>query len=393
MLGSIYIGLSGMNAYSKGLQTISNNVANLNTLGYKSTSLSFSDVYTSGSAGQSYLGATASGAGGGVRFDASGVDFGQGDLRATDSELDLAIQGSGFLVLLDGDKSYFARTGSFTVNEDGYIVDQSTGYRLAVLDENRQPVALSLDSRRGNPPVATTRITFANNISSTATEAAVSNIAVYDSNGGKHTWKVAFTPVSGSAGEWTVTVTDQSGDVLKTATLKFNGSVPDPTTSLITVTDTPPNADALSVVLDFSQGVTSWSATSTISAAKVDGVGAGTLTSVTIEDDGQVKLTYSNDETVELGFIAIADVRDPQSLERVGSGLFENPSGTEVRYLASGSEGVGKLVSKQLEASNVDLAQQFGDLILVQRGFQASSQVVSVSNDMIQQLFGIRGQG
>jgi len=400
MLGAIFIGLSGMNAYSKGLQTISNNVANLNTAGYKSTSVTFTDVFNQGGVGSSYFGSGSSQYGNGVRLLGSGVDFGQGDLRPTDNDLDLAIQGGGFLVLLDGANTYFARTGQFAVNEDGFIVDQATGHKLAVLNDERQPVALSVDQHRTNPPVATTSIKFADNLSadlsSNAAGATVSNISVYDSNGGKHIWKVEFTPVGSTApGEWTVKVTDQSGTVLKTSTLKFIGSVPDPTTSKITVTTTPANAEALEVDLDFSQGVTSYSAgtTSTIRASSVDGRGAGTLTSVTIDDDGQVKLTYSNSETHLMGHVALADFRDPQQLERVGNGLFSNGNGADYRLLTSGEEGVGKLVSKQIEASNVDLSQQFGDLILVQRGFQASSQVVSVSNDMIQQLFGIRGQG
>lgn len=397
MLGAIYIGLSGMNAYSKGLQTISNNVANMNTAGYKSTSVSFQDVFNGGGAGASYIGSNASQLGNGVRYADPSVDFGQGDLRQTDGNLDLALQGSGLLVLLDGDKTYFTRTGHFVVNEDGYIVEESSGFKLAVLDASNQPVALTIDTKRTSPPVATTKITFADNLSSTATEAAISNLAVYDSLGGKHVWKVTLTPVGATApGEWTVKVTDEGGaQVGSTGTLKFVGSVPDPATSMITINATPAGADPLSVVLDFSQGVTGFSAgtTSTLRAAKVDGNGSGALVSATIDTDGQIKLTYSNEETEELGFVAVADFRDPQALERIGAGLFENKGGGEYRLLASGTYGVGKLVAGQMEASNVDLSKEFGDLILIQRGFQASSQVVSVSNDMIQQLFGIRGQG
>ncbi len=91
--------------------------------------------------------------------------------------------------------------------------------------------------------------------------------------------------------------------------------------------------------------------------------------------------------------MALADFRDPQQLERASNGLFRDRGSGQLRLLPSGSDGIGTLVSKQIEASNVDLSQQFGDLILIQRGFQASSQVVSVSNDMIQELFGIRGRG
>src|SRR5256885_1473993 len=104
MLGAIYIGLSGMNAYSKGLQTISNNVSNLNSPGYKATTVRFSDVFSSGGGGLTFsTGNDAEQAANGVRFVKPGVDFGQGDLRQSDGDLDLAIQGSGFLVLQDGD--------------------------------------------------------------------------------------------------------------------------------------------------------------------------------------------------------------------------------------------------------------------------------------------------
>jgi flagellar hook protein FlgE len=126
--------------------------------------------------------------------------------------------------------------------------------------------------------------------------------------------------------------------------------------------------------------------------ASVDGAAAGTLSSVTIDDNGQVLLTYSNEKTETQGAVALANFRDPQQLTREGNGLYAN-SGHEVpRLSASATDGVGKLTPKTIEASNVDLSSEFGDLILVQRGFQACSQVVSVSNDMIQQLFAIRGQ-
>jgi len=395
MLGAIYTGLSGMNAYSKGLQTISNNVANMNTPGFKATTVSFTDAFSYGGGGLTYTGAApGEQSGSGVRYAEPRIDFSQGDLRQSEGDLDLAIQGSGFLVLMEGDNVYYARTGQFVVGEDGYIVQQGTERRLAVLDASGRPVALNIDSKRTSTPAATTKITFADNLSSSATEASVSSIAVYDSAGGKQIWQVKFTPVSGSPGEWQAAVTDQAGKAVGSSTLKFIGGVADPTASSITVTDTPAGAASRSVTLDFSK-VTSFSAgtLSTIRASSVDGNGVGALTSVTVDADGKVKVAYSNAKTELLGSVAVADFRDPQLLDRVGDGLYENNRGAQHRLLASAQDGVGKLVSKQVEASNVDLSQEFGDLILIQRGFQASSQVVSVSNDMIQQLFGIRGQG
>jgi flagellar hook protein FlgE len=398
MLGSIYIGLSGLTAYSKGLQTISNNVTNLNTSGFKATSFTFGDSFTYGGLGSSYsryIGGTQIGAG--VRYGAEAIDFRQGDLRQTGGDLDLAIQGTGMLVLLNGDRTYYTRTGQFGIDKDGYVAQLGSGYRLGVLNGSGQAAGINIDTKKTSAPVATTAVKFTSNLSSTALNATVSDIVVYDSLGGRHVWQAKFTPVGTSApGEWTVDVTENGVAVGTSQTLKFNGSAPDPTTQHLTFSTTPPGgAAALSVDFDFSSGVTSYSegTVSTLHTSSTDGNALGTLQTVTIDDNGQVKLVYSNQKTETLGSVAIADFRDPQALSRLGTGLFENRSGGNVRLLASAQDGVGTLSPRHVEASNVDLSAQFGELILVQRGFQASSQVVSISNDMIQQLFGIQGRG
>lgn len=396
MLGAIYIGLSGMDAYSQGLQTISNNVANLNTTGFKSTNVRFTDLFSHGGSGRSD-GTTADQTGNGVRTAAPLTDFAQGDLRASQNDLDLAIDGNGFFVLRNDARTIYARTGQFAINEAGDLVQQGTENRLATLEDGGGLSTLNIDGKRTNPPVATTKITFQGNLSSTGTEASVTDIAVYNSRGTKDVWAVAFTKSTepGATNDWTVVVRDAAGATVGTSTLKFIGNILDSTSESFTVSRTLDGADPLSVTLDFSSGVTSFSGgtSSTIRASDVDGRPLGTLTTVTVTEEGKVKLTYSNGETDTLAAIAIADFRDPQLLQRIGEGLYEDNRGTARRLLASGIDGAGKILSKRIEASNVDLSAQFGDLILIQRGYQASSQVVSVANDMIQQLFGIRGQG
>ncbi|AHE55644.1 flagellar hook protein FlgE [Sphingomonas sanxanigenens] len=401
MLGAIYIGLSGMNAYSRGLQTISNNVANLNTTGFKSTAVSFTDVFNyNGNGLQSSEAVPSTQFGSGVRFADPRIDFGQGDLRQSDGDLDLAIDGGGFLVLLDGDKTYYGRTGQFTVDEQGDISQVGTGYHLGVLDAAGEAKSLNIDAKRASAPVATTTIKLQGNLSSdvgsATTPVSVSNIAVHDSSGGTQSWTVKFErgTVSGNFVEWKVTVTDQAlAAVGEEKTIRFiNGDI-DTSTSTLTIADEPPGAAPLSIALDLS-GLQSYNsgATSSVKLASADGSGIGQLTTVTVED-GRIKLSYSNEKTELLGAVAIASIRDPQQLERVGDALFEQRGTTAIELRKSGEPGIGKLASRQIEASNVDLSQEFGDLILIQRGFQASSQVVSVANDMIQQLFGIRGQG
>ena len=397
MLGAIYTGLSGLNAFGQGLQTVSNNVANLNTLGYKASAASFTDVYSHGGGGLIFFSSTNdSKVGNGVRFGEAQIDFSQGDLKQSEGDLDLAIQGGGFLVLLNDDKTYYTRTGQFAVDKDGYISLQSDSeFRLGVIDSANRASALNIDSQRTYAPAATTTIKFADNLSSSATTATVTDLAVFDALGGKQTWTVKFDKVTGSTNEWTVTVTDQGGSILGTSALKFQGSSVDPSTAKLTVAASPPGAEPFDVVLDFSSGVSSFSggSTSTLRAASVDGNAVGSLTKVGTDTTGHVQLTYSNGKTETLGLIALADFRDPQQLRRANGGMFVNEGNGPSRVVGSEIEGMGRLLSKQQEASNIDLSQQFGELILIQRGFQASSQVVSVTNDMIQQLFGIRGQG
>lgn len=397
MLGAIYTGLSGLNAFSRGLQTISNNVANLNTPGFKASSTSFSDVFSYGGGGQTFFkNGNDAKIGNGVRFGDVRIDFGQGDLRQSDGDLDLSIQGRGFLTLINNGKTFFARTGQFVVDKDGYISLQSNSeYRLATLDGAGRASAVNLDARRTSAPQATTTIKFSDNLSSSATTSTVADLAIYDSRGGKQTWQAKFDKNAAAPGQWNVTVTDQAGATIGTTVLKFIGSTVDPATAKLSISATPADADPLTVTLDFSAGVTSFSAgsTSTLRAASVDGSGVGALSAVKVDSEGKIALTFSNGKTDTLDSVAIADFRDPQQLKRISGGLFLNDGNGPVRLSASGVDGVGRLLSKQLEASNTDLSQQFGELILIQRGFQASSQVVSASNDMIQQLFGIRGQG
>jgi flagellar hook protein FlgE len=391
MFGSIYVGLSGLSAYSRGLQQVSNNVSNLNSSGFKGSSVSFTDLVSyDGRGGISY---SKDGAehGSGVSIGESRLDFRQGELRQTERDLDLAIDGGGFLMLMRGDEVFYTRTGSFEVDRQGFIVLAGTDYRLATLDASGRPVSLSIDSSRTNAPLQTSTVAFADNLSSTATSFGVSSIKVYDRNGGEHVWQAQFAR-AGALNEWTVTVTDGEARTIGTATLKFNDGVVDPATSKLVLTDAD---NGLSVTFDFSRNVTSFSSgsVSTLRAASVDGHGAGSITSISVNDKGRLEIGYSNEQKTDLGAIAIADFRDPGALEQRGGGLFVQTGGTERDLTTSEDQRVGRVLSRRLEASNVDLARQFGDLILIQRGFQASSQIISVSNDMIQQLFGIRGQG
>lgn len=391
MFGAIYVGLSGLKAYSDGIQRVSNNVSNLNSLGFKSSTVTFSNVQTARDYGGTSLQNGSLGSGGGVGLYDASLQLKAGELRQTENDLDLAIDGNGFLVLLRGTETRYIRTGSFEVDKNGYIVLAGTDWKLGLLDASGRAVPVSIDASRTNPPTPTSRVTFADNLSSTATTYSVADMAVYDANGVKHVWNATFTRTAATT-EWTVKVVDDKGATIGEKTLSFVGGLPDPTTRELTFSDT---ANGLAVVFDFATNVTSFSAgtVSTLRAAKVDGHAVGSVTSIAVNTEGELELNYSNDEKKQLGAVAIATFRDPRSIRQETAGQFTAQPGADVQVLASDDPRVGQVLSRRLEASNVDLSREFGDLILIQRGYQASSQIISVSNDMIQQLFGIRGQG
>lgn len=384
MLGSIFVGLSGMNAFSGGLRQISNNITNINTTGFKTTNLLFSDHVS--------VGERTGDSGQGVSLTKPTIDFAQGELRQSDRDLDLAIDGNGFLVLLKDADKFFIRTGSFEVNAKGDIVLTGTEYKLTVVDDAGKLTPVSVEAFRTNPPKQTTTIKLADNLSSTAAEFSLPAVKVFDTAGAAADWNVKFTRDAQAApGEWTVTVSEGATTV-GTQTLKFIGGIVDPATTRLTFEQA---STGRSATLDFSSNVTSFSSgtVSTLRVAESDGYGPGDITTITVNADGILEIAYSNQQKKQLGAVTIASLRDPQELEQRDGGLFVLEHEGKEQFLTSKHEQVGRVVSKRLEASNVDLSREFGDLILVQRGYQASSQVVSVSNDMIQQLFGIRGQG
>jgi len=391
MFGAIYVGLSGLQAYSQGLQKVSNNVANLNSTGFKSSTVSFSNLQTTRDTGGLGLQQGASG-GGGVGIAPSSIDFRAGELRQTQRDLDLAVDGSGMLVLLNAQgQTRYVRTGSFEVNKDGFVVLGGTDWRLATLDGGGRAVAVSVNASQTNAPVKTTRIAFASNLSSTATSHSVSNINVYDENGVQHVWQIAFSREEGSL-DWKVKVTDDKEKVIGEKVLTMASGKPTPATSKLTFADAD---NGLSVEFDFSTDVTSFSSgsVSTLRASSVDGHGMGTLTTVSVNADGELELTYSNDQKKQLGAVALASFRNPEDLLQEAAGLFAANGSADVELVSSADPRVGGVRARRIEASNVDLSREFGDMILIQRGYQASSQIISVSNDMIQQLFTIRGQG
>lgn len=392
MLDSIYIGLTGLTSFSQGLNNISNNVTNLNTAGYKRGELGFTDLYYRYElASDGDRSAYAQGSG--VSSGQSSTVFKQGDFRQTGNDLDAAIDGNGFFVLLEDGKQYYSRAGQFQIDDKGYLVSRDDGAKVAVL-EGGQLRDVSIDGVRTSAPKATTTVKPTDILSTNDPTFDLNNVTVIDSRGDSHLWTLSFTNNSTTTpGSWTVSV-KENGTELANGEIIFDGTGK-PTTDheTLNVDFTPANgAPTQKVLLDFS-GVSAYSSSlSTVRMASQDGVQAGFLTKVTLDADGYVVLTYSNAQTTKLARLALADFSDPNRLEKLGGSRFAATGDQRASFGAPGTAQFGKIKSGGIEASNVDLAQEFSELIVVQRGYQAASQVISAANDMLQQLNDIKGR-
>jgi flagellar hook protein FlgE len=392
MLDSIYIGMSGLLGYSRGLKVISNNVANMNTPGFKASQLQFGDLfYSGGNAAQG----NANPGGGGLKTGTTTLNFRQGEFRQTGNNMDLAIDGDGLFVLRnDAGEIRYSRAGQFEFNGEGILVNRADGAKVLGLDANGKLAEIHISGSRSNPPKATASLKFTGNLSGDDVDHTIDGVKVFDSVGGEHTLKLAFTNgAPATPGTWTVTVTDGTTTV-HTGTIKFVNGLPDPAASTLSFTYSPSGVPAIPLSINFAENATSFAAgtTSTLVFSTQDGYAAGVLTQAGVDEQGRLKLTYSNGQSTHDQRLALAHFDTESSLEALGGNLFKSANDAAVHYGTAGTEAFGDVSAGMVELSNVDLSREFGDLIVTQRGYQASSQIVSTANEMIQQLFDMKSR-
>ncbi|MEJ1357617.1 MAG: flagellar basal-body rod protein FlgF [Candidatus Sedimenticola sp. (ex Thyasira tokunagai)] len=402
MLGSVYIGLSGLMTYSKGLDTISNNVANMNTPGYKRSDLLFRDLFyqqqhtASGDSGTSNQQI-----GSGVTGNSTTLSFSSGEIKETGNETDMAIDGNGFFILKQGTSTFYTRAGQFEFDQSGSLVASGTtakvmGYSAGSLKE------ISISGARTNPAVATSEINFAKNLSTGSTTHELSTVAVIDSLGATHNLKITFTNNNTiTPGSWLIDIEDSSGTSIATGgEIRFQGNgSPEIGFNSYSFTFSPNSVNPSTIQLNFGTagaftGTTSFSSgtTSDLAVGVTDGVAAGALLSVGFNRDGVLQTTYSNGVTADNSRLALAWFQDLQSLEQLGKSQFAVKD-SQLPIISAANEGImGSIVGKSIELSNVDLTLEFTDLIIMQRGFQGASQILTVSNEMMQQLLSM-GKG
>lgn len=433
MLDSIDVALSGMLGAERGLNVISNNVANLNTPGFRGSTVSFANVFTGNPqdelqnnefVGQSSL------EGGGVDASQSELDMTAGAQQQTGNSLDLFLQGTGFFVAKDasGDVRY-TRDGSFHFDSAGDLVTSDESVKVMSEDASGQLVPINLQSLQIGAPTATTTVTLSGDLSPLDTSFTLSAVKVFDKLGATHTLQIVFTqatsgssgtttpgaptaptptvpttPTTGNGTTWTMTVSE-GGVQIGTGTVSFDatGQI-ESGSSLVPVTLSLQGTTAADVSFDFTnvQGFSVGSTTSgtstgstgsttpnsTLSVQKQDGLAPGTLTSETFDQNGVLQLVYSNGKTATGPTLALAQIPDTGGLVEEANALFVYQGAKPVTLRKAGDDL--QVISQALEASNVDLTTQFSSLILMQRGYQGASQVLSTANDMLQSLIDTR---
>jgi flagellar hook protein FlgE len=400
MFSTIYTALSGMLGFSKGLDVISNNIANLNTPGFKSSELEFRDLfyrYTQG--GGSDQEGERSQIGAGLDTKGTRTAFREGEMQDSGNPLDIAIDGNGFLVLQPangvelygrGGAQVYTRAGQLEFGTDGILVDRSTGFRVMGY-EGGALREISLNGLRTSAPVATSLIRVTGNLSPGSASADLTNVAVIDANGNSRTLAFKFTRDSADATHWFVEVRDENSQLLGTGEIRFqpNGS-PAQDASKFSFSLA---AGGAPITVDIGDpgtfsGLTNFSgpSQSNLQVLSQDGTAAGSLTKATFDESGTLRLTYSNGKTVSGPSLALAWFDDLQGLRLSGGSVFVN-DGNQAPTVGTAHAGImGRIAAGKVELSNVELTEQFTDLIILQRGYQASSQVTSVANEMIQQL-------
>jgi len=413
MISSLFTGITGLSSQSKAMGVISDNIANINTIGFKSSRFSFADILSA-----SIGGATNVQVGGGVRLSSVLPNFIEGSIVTTGNPTDLAIDGNGFFIVSDGSGNFYTRAGQFVQNGNGELTTPE-GYVLQGWNLEDNSFGNINLSNVICPPKATEKAELKLNLCSEAEVPATpfdatnissdmynysTSVTVYDSLGCEHEVTIYFVKTGDNAWEAHYVYTQADGTVAEAGTqsLTFNdGSDPskpagslsddsddtaisfdfgDITFDYGTGTDETPAGDGL-------DGTTQFCSACALNSLTQDGYGAGSLKNISIDEQGVISGVFSNGELKELYQIALASFSAPCYLQKIGDNLYEITGKSGQPIIGKPNTGdKGKIVAGSLEQSNVDIAKEFTNMILVQRAFQANSKVITTSDIMLDDL-------
>ncbi|WP_431837551.1 flagellar hook protein FlgE [Cellulomonas sp. Y8] len=396
MLRSLFSGISGLRSHQTMLDVTGNNIANVNTTGFKASQIQFQDTLSqmlnAASGAQDGVGGqNPAQVGLGVQVAGITTNFTQGAAQLTGRSTDMMISGDGFFVVRQGTQQYYTRAGSFDFDSTGQMVLPGDGAMVqgwaadanGVIDTSRAVGDIKVGVGTVMPAKATTRTPFSGNLQADAETGKTKTVSVkaYDALGNAREVELEF--VKGATG-WTMTATDG------TATYPATGSV----ALTFDAAGAPTFADttfALGGVTVDLTGITGMAGVDTIAADKQDGYAAGILESFTLGSDGTINGAFSNGLKQDLGRIAMASFTNPSGLSKAGGSLFTTTVNSGDPQIGSaGTGGRGTMSSGSLEMSNVDLSTEFTQLIIAQRGFQANSRVITTSDEVLQELVNLK---
>ncbi|GAA2751333.1 flagellar hook protein FlgE [Amnibacterium kyonggiense] len=397
MLRSLYSGISGLRAEQTMLDITSNNIANVNTTGFKSSSVQFEDalsqmISAAGLATTAKAGTNPNQVGLGVRVAGVRTNLTEGSQTTTGNNLDAMISGDGYFVTQTGSQTLYTRNGSFHWDSQGRLstadgsLVQGWNAVNGTVSTGGKPTTLTLPSGTVAPAKATSLANMTGNLPSDAADGTQfqRDITVFSADGTARQLTVTFTAQTATkAGQWGYSVAD--GKLPDgTTTAPVTGTLQTDGSGQITGSNLAPTIDGIKVDLSKMSG---YANLTTAGFDKQDGNAAGTLLAVSMGGDGTLSGTFSNGATVAIARLAIGTFTNPEGLAKAGNSFMTETlnSGT-VRLGTAGADGYGAVVSGALEASNVDLSQEFTNLIVAQRGFQANARIITTSDEILQEL-------
>ncbi len=415
MMRALFAGVSGLRNHQTRMDVIGNNIANVNTVGFKSSRVTFKEAFF-----QMLTGASRSeeGAGGrnpteigtGVNLGSIDTLFTQGSFETTGQPLDMAIQGSALFVLGDGLRHYYTRAGDFQLDSNGRLVSPSSGFIvqgiLADADGNLPTTAavgnitIQLGQRAAAKPTSTVTLVGNLNEGSSVGDQHSMGITVYDAAGAAHQLKLLFTKTGVGAWSWTAMLDGTAVPSTTPGTVTFGTdgkltsfNYPDGAANL---TLTSSNGASFNVAVNPGtvgaiDGLAGFASSSNAVISAQDGYKAGDLTNISVDARGVITGYFSNGVTRSLAQVALAQFSNAAGLVRQGDNIYSESanSGAAVLGFAGGTNS-STITPGALESSNVDISQEFTDMIIAQRGFQANARVITTADEMLNELVNLR---
>ena len=407
------VALTGLSANKSALDVVGNNLANLNTVGFKDVATQFTDLIAQA------IGQGSSQIGEGVSAPITERQFLQGSIQLTSGAFDAAIQGNGFFVVRNtAGSTLYTRAGNFRLAADGTLLsatgDKVQGWSAVngVLNTTGATGNIVVPTNALVTPSASTQFTLSANLNSDAVVGQPSGsfsspIQVVDSLGSTHTLTVTYTKTGPNAWSFNITIPGEdlsSGKAgvpssVAKGNLTFNAqgqlTAPAPPAPVaVAITGLADGAADLNVNWNLYTGgagnITQFASASALSASTQDGVAAAQLTRVGLDTNGQVIAHYSNGSSVVVAQVALAGISNPDTMVSVGNNNFQVSATTATPVVGAAGTGTrGTIQGGALESSTVDIAQEFTNLIVYQRAYQANSRVISTSDQILQDLISL----